>query len=162
MYCECGCGQKTNVHHDTDKNRGRIAGSHARFITGHNLKVLTRTAEQNRRISESQKMAWDTKRKRVPIGTTTKDHDGYTRVKVHKGKGPWYQEHRIVVEKQIGRKLLKHEIVHHINKNRSDNREANLFQCESKSHHNKIESTYDDLCETLINKGIIAFLREEE
>jgi hypothetical protein len=147
--CRCGCG-------------ATITSAGKRFISGHNLKIFQHTQEQARKIGEAQKKAWSNKRKRLPVGTTTIDHDGYTRVKVHKGSGRWYPEHRMVVENKIGRQLLKSELVHHINKNRRDNREENLFKCESKSHHNKIESTYDDLCESLINKGIIAFSVDEE
>jgi hypothetical protein len=45
--------------------------------------------------------------------------------------------HRILMEKNIGRKLLSTEIVHHINEDRLDNRIENL-QIVSRSLHNKI------------------------
>ena len=55
----------------------------------------------------------------------------------------WVQEHRIVVENFIGRKLTKEETIHHINGNRCDNRIENLMifpnQKEHKAFENKVK-----------------------
>lgn len=63
---------------------------------------------------------------------------GYVMVKVPEHpkafKGGWYYEHRLVVEKEIGRVLENYETVHHLNEVKTDNREINLFVCTRKEH----------------------------
>ena len=54
-------------------------------------------------------------------------------------KDKYILEHRLVIEKQIGRYLHTWEIAHHINKIKSDNRPGNLMAFKSKDAHNKFE-----------------------
>ena len=53
----------------------------------------------------------------------------------YSGKQGYVAEHRLVVEKKLGRYLTRSEVVHHINENRTDNRIANLILCESPGKH---------------------------
>lgn len=50
-------------------------------------------------------------------------HNGYRRFQIN---GKKVLEHRIVMEKKLGRKLEKHETVHHKNLDRLDNSPENL------------------------------------
>ena len=58
--------------------------------------------------------------------------NGY--VRIYTGKNERHDEHRIIAENALGRKLKTHEVVHHINGNPSDNRPSNLFICDRKYH----------------------------
>lgn len=67
------------------------------------------------------------------------DHFGYARVFVgHKNGHTEYQlEHRIVMEKHIGRKLKYEERIHHIDGNKKNNDISNLVLFSSPTEHGR-------------------------
>lgn len=68
-----------------------------------------------------------------------KDANGYVRLYDEKpGPANWnqfYYEHRKVIEDTLKRKLLREEVIHHIDHNRSNNTPDNLKVITDKSKH---------------------------
>ena len=52
------------------------------------------------------------------------------------------REHRLIAEKVLNRKLKRNEIVHHIDYNKSNNKNSNLLICDRK-YHNLIHARTD-------------------
>jgi hypothetical protein len=85
-------------------------------------------------------------------GGTYMHSDGYvyelapTHPDAPKGKG-YVLQHRLVVERQIGRYLLPSEVVHHRNENKQDNRPENLEIATRSRHmrHHKDGASRDGL-----------------
>lgn len=65
------------------------------------------------------------------------------------GKQGYIAEHRLVMEKHLGRYLKPTEVVHHINENPTDNRIENLEVCKNAGTHirDKHPETWNKLVE---------------
>lgn len=89
-----------------------------------------RSDETRKKLSESKKMHRP--------GHTKKRDDGY--ITVYYPDHPdatsdgYVMQHRLLMEQHIGRRLGKDEVVHHVNKDRSDNRLENLRLMTARDH----------------------------
>lgn len=108
---------KKGVYHHTEKTRNKIR----KILLG--------------RFLGSNSFSWK--------GGKCKNGAGY--VYIYNPKHPfctkqgYVREHRLIMEKHIGRYLHKWEIVHHINEIRDDNRVENL-KLMGKSEHDRFEA----------------------
>jgi hypothetical protein len=70
-------------------------------------------------------------------GGRTTTNEGYVKVRVYPKRhyDNYFLEHRLIMEKFLGRELNGEEVVHHVNGNRSDNRIENLILFKSGGDH---------------------------
>ena len=82
--------------------------------------------------------------------------NGYVMIKntyhPHADKQGYVLEHRLVMEKHLGRQLNPKEVVHHINEDKRDNRIENLQLMESLSAH--IKEHNERTCQNKEVRGI--------
>ena len=70
--------------------------------------------------------------------------------------GRYTPRYRRVMEEKLGRKLGKHETVHHINGIKADDRPENLYLC-TLSSHRKMHNEMSRLVMELYNRGLVRF-----
>jgi hypothetical protein len=65
-------------------------------------------------------------------------HGGYMLVKIKGSAGKYIREHRLVMEKKIGRPMKKKEVVHHWDENKLNNSPENLCLFRTNGAHSRL------------------------
>jgi hypothetical protein len=92
------------------------------------------------------------------------DANGYRMVNVRSGRrksgwGNYKKEHILVVERNIGRKILKSELVHHVDGVKLNNHISNLFLTDSSGHRNAHVSL-QDIGYELVRSKLVKFSKK--
>jgi hypothetical protein len=87
------------------------------------------------------------------------DADGY--FKIYDGDGRRLFYHRVVAERMLGRKLKPEERIHHINFDKTNNREENLYVCRDRSHHFRVHFQGLEILGELVKRGVVSFNKDK-
>ena len=128
-WCECQCGNKKSIRID-QLNRGesKSCGCLQKEISSKTLKQFRQKQIKEKQCGE--------KMPRWKGGRFERRGYWY----IWKGFKKYVLEHRDIMEKELGRKLNKTEIVHHINGDKKDNRIENLKIIKNNSIHTELHS----------------------
>ena len=116
--CKCGCGGviEIKIHHHVRGIPDCLNGHYSRIHNG----MTGAFREKNPHYKGGRYI----------------DHRGYVKVLVFglRGQQQYELEHRLIMEKQLGRRLRRSEVVHHKNGIKSDNRLENLELLSNSGH----------------------------
>lgn len=115
--CGCGCGRRPPLATKTNRRIGHVKGEPVRFVNGHQMRGhLNGHWTGGRRRTGRYVQQWK------PL---------HPHAQIH-GTVP---EHRLVVERVLGKVLPRHAQVHHWNGDSQDNRPCNLLVCQDNAYH---------------------------
>lgn len=95
-----------------------------------------------------------------PDGVTKRKTSGHVLEKLAQhpsARKGFVPQHRLVVERHMGRLLTAEERVHHINCIPNDNRIENLFVCENPAAHTRAHNSLNECVAELLELGALMF-----
>jgi len=119
-YCQCGCGNKTNIPKKNSFKENRLKDIPMKFILGHHVRIKF----------GSDANGWKGGRKKHNRGYIVVLQTDHPRA-----SSGYVLEHILIAEKVLGKYLPYKVEMHHVNENKSDNRHGNLVVCQDRSYH---------------------------
>jgi hypothetical protein len=127
--CDCGCGE--------DIQAINARGKPAKYKSGHNLRGMKIPPESIRRGAQCWNWKGGVRVAKGYVWIRMPDHPDA-------GAHGYIKRSRLVMEQHLGRPLERHEIVHHINGNKEDDRRENL-RLVTKTQHGEIHKPMIDM-----------------
>jgi hypothetical protein len=137
VMLQCVCGKSFEVSNYRKKKAGFCSyPCYWKSLIGKETWAKGRKMSPDfcKKISDSQKGLTGEKARSWKGGRTTQG-DGYIMLYDSSNQNRYVLEHRILMEKHLKRKLFPHEIVHHRNGVKTDNRISNLKVFKSRADH---------------------------
>ena len=149
-FCQCGCGQRTKINERNHAHKGWVKGEYRRFVLGHCARTPEARAASSKRYTAITATQKGENHPRWKGGRT--NFNGY--IQIWKPEHPraslrgYVFEHILVMEKAIGRLLVKNEVVHHRDGNPANNSIGNLIVFKN----NGIHIAYHARCKAVSKK----------
>ena len=121
-YCQCGCGNKSNIAKCTDKRDNIIKGQSYRFLRGHHMKLNPPRRENSPKWNGGERI---TVKGRIVVFDINhpRANNGYVYRSI------------LVVEKAMGKSLKQPSVIHHIDGVKTRDKNDNLVVCQDQAYH---------------------------